>query len=1024
LPTDAMGEQQHGQGGEVVSLLGWFYEQAIGEIDKEKSLTQEQAIGALATHPDFAWPEGLGDIERTATLKRFAREHGLQEQLHRIAVGARNRQVEERDLSEVVSALRKMLVQKPAASVSTTSVESGPHDPHEVSRTERAMMGVPTVLQGLIGGKALPEALTTKESAGQAGLFTMPELSLAEREHRQRRHAYMRARSGAAAAYRSQQPIEESGLLEHQPSIMGKFADFFAGGYASGLLDVPPNTGKTLFGVLAASDCGIGMVPAGDERPIRAIHVLPARVALAQTVGSEGEGRGYAAFAPDVNVTEYHADTKDLSGDVIVITDNSLLNMAKNEPDKLRELVLSSDLLVLDEAQEMLGPQTSAVLREIMKHMVTIAMSGASTYGSDRSVQSVLGIEQVIARMSFREAVEDGIANGVQMYMVATGSTVYKRSKGPRLTEKDLSTLREKSEETDERNKLILTTMHDLAQAGRKGIVRCVSGGGSAHAREIADMAGQLNIWDAELQRLRPMIVKAVGDFQTREKNKEILDDWHAGKIDAITFTNYITSAFDSDLVDYVLDAHPTTSMVEKIQLAGRGARLKDKLTVYIELIDNFIGLRKDLATFFKVFDVVNPEQGKVIAPRTYKPREAAEAEHAGDATPPDPGAVIFDFDQMSETLRASITALSGSIIAERTVASIRFGEVPEGWIQFKREDYPAFSQTDLPNEVIISRIRTVLQASGLQAVNVAGRVYLPPNMPEIMNGEAMVTLPGGKFISRAVLEGWVGNISSNLFTTIKEQLKIVILKGRIQGVGVRTGDLLTVEDAIRMDAYLREHYPLVDELHDVTLDELNESLGGINTSLLARRVRRLDPSGRLYYTRYSLERKPRICISRELKPYVVEALHNGEKVLGAEVLALTGIQRPYMGETRSASRDTITTKAMHRMLMSWGWEPDEADALTRFMLYFEQGPESRPPALDPVLREKLTAVIMTAPDNPARADALRLVTSSDPKRTVLEMVSERKISPAGDPSKGTLLQRIAWSSDRKLVEILTGVVA
>lgn len=454
----------------------------------------------------------------------------------------------------------------------------------------------------------------------------------------------------------------------------------------SALLHQVTNFGKTIVQAASLEAFGVGTRAADTEPAFSAVVLEPSIPLRSQTAAR------YREFLPQVPICEISdsANVPDLPVRLMTYKMCDAL-----DEDELERLHAATDLFVLDEADCAIGPVRNRNIRRLMQNRLTLAFTatdGFVDYTSEknalRTIHNTLGIETADYK-SPREALEEGIMNGCQIFLVATGQEVQIVSKRASLTERDLAPLRTESGRDD----LIIDIVQMMGEEGRTGLVKCIRGGDatygtSAHARRLAERADGMWIIDSATGNPRQISATAIGNFNSKQ-HSQLLRQFDDGELDVLFYTSLLTRGLDSTRVEYYVAAEPSTSLTEMIQQFGRGARHKDKLAIYYQLIDTLKNSRWRLCTFLDVVGEAEDdsiEQGKIIgrpglgssssSGRGRRPRSGSRKPSPVPSPEPDSGEL--DIDRLPPRLRSSVELLSGTVLSEITIVARQ--RPPEGW--------------------------------------------------------------------------------------------------------------------------------------------------------------------------------------------------------------------------------------------------------------------------------------------------------------------------------------------------------
>jgi len=472
-------------------------------------------------------------------------------------------------------------------------------------------------------------------------------------------------------------------LRPHQPEIVEDYVHFFQETATQigrkALLPLPPNSGKSTFAAIMSDLAGIGQQVAPHFSAPRALILVPRKVAAAQMLDA------YKTFAPHLRTIIYDRRRRlqNFDADVLIRSYQGCLDAPEKERQYMGEW---ADLLLPDEVHRGLGPETSKFLKWTMSEYnpTMLALSATPDYDEVRSTKKIFDIAHTLRSITPREAIHRNISNGAQIFALYSGEEVCFRSKRDSITEEDVKSLIN----SVPRNDLLLDIIKNEALDRRQGLVQCLSGNESEHAIKIARAARKIKIIDPVTQKQRRLRVRAVGNFQSDKENQRVLDAFKAGELDALTFTRYLTEAFDSSRVRYLVPTI-TASQVDMHQFFGRGGRLgPDKRPTRIwYIVDRYISKkRKHIKTPFDVVGEKMIIQGLLIEAQSSE-RKAAKAK----SSTPTRRKRGFTYEPAAEPLHMSPKMLeamkalpSGTLLQELMVVGQELEEVPDDYIPLR----------------------------------------------------------------------------------------------------------------------------------------------------------------------------------------------------------------------------------------------------------------------------------------------------------------------------------------------------
>jgi DNA repair protein RadD len=145
--------------------------------------------------------------------------------------------------------------------------------------------------------------------------------------------------------------------------------------------------------------------------------------------------------------------------------------------------------------------------------------------------------------------------------------------------------------DTDDKNQAVVQEVMALAGERKAWLFFCA---GVQHAQHIAEALRQQGVAAACV----------TGDTPKKQRD-EIISDFKAGKLQALTNANVLTTGFDYPDIDLVVMLRPTMSASLYVQMAGRGMRVKSH-TDHCLVLD-FAGV---VATHGPITNVQPPKKG------------------------------------------------------------------------------------------------------------------------------------------------------------------------------------------------------------------------------------------------------------------------------------------------------------------------------------------------------------------------------------------------------------------------------
>jgi superfamily II DNA or RNA helicase len=1005
---------------------------------------REEAWVAITGYSGFPWPEDISVADKVKALREATRNSGVSETAEQavVAVAAGRRD------DEAIWAVWEV--------INTTFTYFGINsEPEEETITPPPPpVEVPAVLQGVGESprrslQVVPAPTVTvlppiDKTAAPADILLAVRSRETDKDRveKESRLAFVRESAAAAKQHRTGLTAQAQGLRPHQPEVVLKQDDFLADSTADSALNAAAtNEGKTVYAAKAFVDGGAGQTPPGSDTPIRGMFITPSRIGIRQASDSEGLDKGLPKFAPELKVSRYYAEEKDLTGDVVVITDVSLLALAKEDPERFAQLDRETTILAIDEGHEVLGPLSTPFLRRFKDGKKTTVLTATPELGDGRDVLSELELDREIHRRSSLDAVELGIANGVQIFAISSGMELVVESDEPELTERDLVPLIADTMEARRRNETILSVLNTLQKAVRPTVIAAVRGNNQQHARDLADMARELPEYDDHGQPTgRNLRVEPLGSFRTDTQNDRALRAWHAGKVHALISVDFLKYAMDSDRIAGVIDTAQRYSLKDETQIAGRAARLKGPMSVLVNIVDIVRGNRRRIVGFRDVYEITDFSQGMVIGAQ---PEIAANVQNVPrrrrsprgqtfgtlrsyQGAPNQPGRInLGDFDPAVQQAAALMT---GVLLDELTVGGIRYGEPPDDWQRFTEVDLDMRAQGFSEN-TIRSTAKKAMAAAGLQAVDGPTGLWVPPNLNEIMAAEPRNFFEGTTHMSLSLLRSVLGCSRSNMETMLAD-LKITASEGRVEGGKGKPGQTVTMNEVMQLVDYRTKRFPPMREGIDTELKEIAERVVNrtgrtkVTTGEVATGIRLItNLPGGLFYERYGSDGYKRMCVPEPIADAVVAAVAmKAKRITWPDAVDASSLLASLSPETADpAESDPLTFVVARVPTMTH----EEATVITRYLKYFGAGMTTAPPELSVFVRRKLLLALERGRDrmDPQEATVLETIFSHDPKTAALSMMANEHLIIANDDPSVPMPRRLANAFGGRAAELIKKLV-
>jgi superfamily II DNA or RNA helicase len=406
-------------------------------------------------------------------------------------------------------------------------------------------------------------------------------------------------------------------LYEHQKAIIKDATEFLRGGNRRGYIEAPTGTGKTVLFVTLAEAFSYQA-----ERPPKILVVTPTKDLVRQTLGGSRGDKGFAGFAPHMNVGTFYSDTpatmRGLESQVTITTYASLARLSAvptvtidEQGDRHTRLVNlvdgHFDIIFLDEGHKALGTNSRRIIDDINPDTLIIGFTATPDYHASRSLKSLL--PSLIHRLDLKEAIElDMLSSVIPLAVPAPTTSVQEFSIGA-LGEYENKSLKQLIYNTA-RNTMIVSIANLLIQAGNTPIIACIPGDTMMHPHLLADMLSGRFV-DDENGVPRQIRVRAITSSISAAARQEIYAELERGDIDALTYIDVLTEGWDSQRANVIINARPTRSLVSARQRTGRILRNKydRRPALVIDIVDTIASNtapQVSVADIFTLQSIVN----------------------------------------------------------------------------------------------------------------------------------------------------------------------------------------------------------------------------------------------------------------------------------------------------------------------------------------------------------------------------------------------------------------------------------
>jgi len=410
-------------------------------------------------------------------------------------------------------------------------------------------------------------------------------------------------------------------LYEHQKAIIKDTAEFLRQGNHRGYIEAPTGTGKTVLFVTLAEAFSYQ-----TEKPPKILVVTPTKDLVRQTLGGSRGDKGFAGFAPHMNVGTFYSDTpagmRGLDAQVTITTYASLVKLAAapittidkagNRHTKLINLVNEHfDIIFLDEGHKALGSSSRRIINDINADTLIIGFTATPDYHASRSLSSLL--PTLIHRLDLKEAIELGMLSSVIPIAIPAPEATAQEFLISALGEYENKSLRQLIHNTA-RNNMVVSIATQLIQAGNTPIIACIPGDTMAHPHRIAALLAEQFI-DDEDGIPRPIRVHAITSAISAAARQKIYAELEKGTIDALTYIDVLTEGWDSQRANVIINARPTRSLVSARQRTGRILRNKPdgRPALAVDIVDRLATNTAPQVSMADIFTLTTMKNGAVI---------------------------------------------------------------------------------------------------------------------------------------------------------------------------------------------------------------------------------------------------------------------------------------------------------------------------------------------------------------------------------------------------------------------------
>jgi superfamily II DNA or RNA helicase len=406
-------------------------------------------------------------------------------------------------------------------------------------------------------------------------------------------------------------------LYKHQKAIINDTATFLRSGNRRGYIEAPTGTGKTVLFVTLAEAFSYQAVT-----PPKILVVTPTKDLVRQTLGGTRGDKGFAGFAPNMDVGTFYSDTpagmRGLDAQVTITTYASLAKLAAtpiitidkegNSHTKLINLVDQRfDIIFLDEGHKALGTSSRHIISDLKPDTLIIGFTATPDYHASRSLEGLL--PYLIHRLDLKEAIKLNMLSSVIPIAIPAPTLNAQEFSIGALGEYENKSLKQLIYNTA-RNCMVVSIAARLIQAGNTPIIACIPGDTMAHPHLIADMLSEQFVNDLD-GTLRPIRVRAITSLISAASRQSIYAELEKGTIDALTYIDVLTEGWDSQRANVIINARPTRSLVSARQRTGRILRNKsdNRPALAVDIVDTIAvntAPQVSMADIFSLESIIN----------------------------------------------------------------------------------------------------------------------------------------------------------------------------------------------------------------------------------------------------------------------------------------------------------------------------------------------------------------------------------------------------------------------------------
>ncbi len=643
---------------------------------------------------------------------------------------------------------------------------------------------------------------------------------------------------------------QEVMLRQHQISMLQTLYHFIASGETAGYMSEPTGSGKSAVIVKTAEATGL-----------KTLILSPTQQILGQIY------KDASRFTPGLRITNYFAHERDLSGQAINTTYQSVLSLLRGDGNGKTKGFNPADiqLVLCDEAHLALGEIRHTIHRQF-PHALMIAFTATPEFSPlagfidreivDENERWVGMFKNLIHEMTLEEAMESGILSPVNIHMIKTNVVV-----------PDINVLSNKEYRQSDLERLFATQSRNaLAVAMIAGVDKLPADINLADTQKAAirevhqKITGKrtvifgisiahVNELALKLRSLGLSAAAVHGDIPHGERSR-ILDAHLRGEIQIILGVDLLRLGWDSPSTEVGIYLRPTCSGVVKTQELGRILRPSPQTgkgeAMAVEIVDEMVKKWQSPIVFANIFDpeyiLRGAQTGKIPWQGQVSPREKPIITISGMNL-----GVIIEEARMQELLR--IRFKQASVLEISNLLDVFTEEIQQRYPRIGVYQWAQMMVEKLPGKIPAEAQQTVLQALASVDLNTreAGKkAFFLLNLKTILtvvDSYTSDTYPSeekDELVSEAVASVMerLSKIRANQSITrqIYDQVKDALTRHATTANVVDTVDIDEVEVVDKTDVEKEVFDPITAEIHRERIAEILQSLTGRERRVLELR--------------------------------------------------------------------------------------------------------------------------------------------------------------------------------------------